>query len=155
MNPLSMMTLVGVLCFGAGWFTNGWRMETKVHKVEGQALKGVAKAVSDRIVENTADEVKHKDINVKIEGKKNEELAPVTERITAAPRLRVGAAICPPSPRASEAQSTGSSNGSDTSSGLVRQDVDGDIRALKLKVEEALATGRACQSFVRENGLVP
>jgi hypothetical protein len=35
------------------------------------------------------------------------------------------------------------------------EDVERDLVALKLAVEEDLATGRACQAFLQKNGLVP
>lgn len=84
----------------------------------------------------------------------NEQMAPVRQRIGAAPRLRPGSGICGP---AASPKSSGVSNGAetDTGSGLVREDVDRDLRTLKLQVEEALETGRACQAKLKLEGFMP
>lgn len=112
-----------------------------------------ALAVSARVRDNAVLEVKQATINVAITKAKNEEIAPVARRI-AADRVRVGPAICgpttPPTP-----ESAASSDDTNSPGRVVRADLERDIRALKLAVEEDLATGRACQAFVRENGLQP
>lgn len=145
-----------LVAFALGWSINGWRIDSNVQEQRAKRAETSLTAIDNRVKENVADELEFTAINQKIEGKKNEELAPVVTRINSAPRVRVGTAICPAVVTgAPKAESTGSGNGTDTGGGLVRQDVDRDIRALKLKVEEALATGRACQAFVKENGLVP
>lgn len=112
------------------------------------------RAVVGRVQDNAALEAKHGAINITITKAKHEELAPVRARI-AADRVRVGAAICDGPAATTETESATSSNGTDPAGRLVRPDIDRDLRALKLAVEEHLATGRACQAFVRENGLEP
>ena len=92
-------------------------------------------------------------INTIITKVKNEELAPVRERIVVE-RVRVGAGICGPT-GAADPEGAAGGDGTDSPGRLVRPDVERDIRALKLAVEEDLTTGRACQAFVRENGIVP
>lgn len=115
-----------------------------------------AVAIINRTSENAATAAAQGAINLKITGIKNEELAPVRARIADAPSVRVGAAICPGRPAATtEAKSAAGGDRTDPPAGLVRSDIDRDIRALKIAVEEDLATGRACQRFLEENGLVP
>jgi len=160
MNPLTIKIIAGaaiiLAAFGSGWAINGWRLNEKAQEQRAERAEVVVSAVGKRIGENSTDEAKHAAINQKIEVTKNEELAPVILRIADAPRLRVGSAICTgPVAGTSEAESSSSSNAEDSRSRMVREDADRDIRALKIKVEEALATGRACQAFVRENGLAP
>lgn len=163
MNPLSIYpqpqlgiaVLALAIGFGSGWAVNGWRLGTSIQKDRAVRAEQVVAAVQTRIEENTADEVKSHVINQKIEATKNEELAPVIQRVTSAPRMRVGPSICSATARAPEAQGTSSSDGADTGGRLVSVESDEAIRALILKTEEALATGRACQSFVRENDMVP
>jgi prophage endopeptidase len=110
-------------------------------------------AIISRVQNNAALSIKQDSINAVLTKVKNEELAPVRSRI-AAERVRVGTAICGPAAPAQAEDATGS-DGANPPGRLVRSDIDRDIRALKLAVEEDLATGRACQAFGRENGLVP
>lgn len=110
-------------------------------------------AVINRVQDNATLSIKQNAINAFITRDKDEKLAPVIARITAE-RLRIGPAICGPSATA-KAESPSGSDDSDSSSRLARSDVDQDIRALKIAAETDLATGRACQAFVIENGLAP
>lgn len=111
------------------------------------------KAIAKRNQENAATVVKQESINVKIEKAKNEELAPVRDRIVTR-RVYVGTGICGPAAPA-KAEDAASGDSGDSAGRLVRPDVERDIVALKLRVEEALATGRACQVWGRENGFYP
>lgn len=113
-----------------------------------------ALAVAAKLKENAAIGVKQATTNVAITKAKDVEITPVRNRI-AVDRVRVGPAICSGPTTPTDAKSSASSDGTDTPSRLVRPDVERDIRALKLAVEEDLATGRACQAFLRDNGLVP
>lgn len=110
-------------------------------------------AVLRRTEENIVTAARQGDINLKITEVKHEELAPVVQRIYV-DRVRVGAAICGPT-AAPDTESAAGGDSADPPGRLVRPDVERDIVALKLAVEEDLATGRACQAFVRENGMVP
>lgn len=112
-----------------------------------------ALAVISRVQDNAALSIKQNAINAFITKDKNEKLAPVIARI-AAERVRIGPAICGPSAPA-KAESPSGSDDTDSSGRLARSDVERDIRALKISVETDLATGRACQAFVIENGLAP
>jgi hypothetical protein len=127
--------------------------------------EGHAAAVSERaaqdlvaVVKRTADnaviEAAQTQVNTIITKAKNEELAPVRERIVTQ-RVYVGSAICNGPATPAQAESTAGSDGTDPPGRLVRQDVERDIVALKLAVEEDLATGRACQAFLEKNGLTP
>jgi prophage endopeptidase len=107
-------------------------------------------AVVKRVTENTALSIKQDSINAVLTKVKNEELAPVRSRIDAE-RVRVGTAICGPAATTKTEDAAGGDS-ADPPGRLVRPDIDRDIRALKLAVEEDLATGRACQAFGRENG---
>lgn len=113
-----------------------------------------ALAVAAKLKENAATGAKQAAANVAITKAKNEEIAPVRERIVTK-RVYVGSAICSGPTSPTDPKSAASSDGTDPPSRLVRPDVERDIRALKLAVEEDLATGRACQAFLQENGLVP
>jgi len=103
--------------------------------------------------ENTVLAAKQDATNVKIEKVKNEELAPVRDRIVTR-RVYVGTGICGPAAPA-KTEDAVSGDSADSTGRLVRSDIERDIVSLKLQVEEALATGRACQQFGRENGFYP
>jgi prophage endopeptidase len=111
-------------------------------------------AVVKRTDQNAVLSIKQDSINAVLTKVKNEEIAPVRAHI-AAERVRVGAAICNGPAAPAQAESAAGRDSADPPGRLVRQDADRDIRALKLAVEEDLATGRACQAFLDKNGLVP
>ena len=112
-----------------------------------------ALAVLRRTEENAVLAERQGATNLKITEAKHEELAPVRERIVVE-RVRVGTAICGPA-APTQAESPSSGNEADPPGRLVREDVERDLRALKLQVEEHLGTARACQAFLRENGMAP
>lgn len=159
MNPLTIKILAGagalVLAFGAGWGVNGWRLSAAIENGRAARAETTISAIGVRVDENKRDEATHIAINQKIEATKNEELTPVVRRIADAPRVRVGPAICPVVTGATDAQSASGSDGPASGARVVSESADRDIKALMVKVEEAMATGRACQAFVRQNGLVP
>lgn len=163
MNPLTpyllWIKLGAAVALVAGLV--GWH----AHKVSQARDEGYSTAISERAaqdltaivsrtVENKVIADTQHNINVAITKAKNEELAPVRARI-AADRVRVGPTLCdgtatPPAPEGARG-----SDGPNSGAGLLSPGMDRDIRALILETEEVAATARACQRFVRENGLVP
>lgn len=118
---------------------------------ERAARDGVA--VLHRTAENAVITATQASINTVITKAKNEELAPVVQRI-AAERVRVGPGICPAAGPA-DPQGPAGRDGANPPGRLVRPDVERDLIALKLAVEQDLATGRAAQAFIEKNGMVP
>lgn len=112
-----------------------------------------AVAIFARMRDNAVLSIKQDNINQIITRTKNEELAPVVQRIYV-DRVRVGAGTCGPA-GAADANGAGVGDDADSPGRLVRDDVERDTRALTEAVEQDLATGRACQAFVRENGMAP
>ena len=112
-----------------------------------------AVAIVARVRDNAVLSIKQHKINQIITRTKNEETAPVVQHIYV-DRVRVGAGTCRPAGTASADGASGS-DGADSPDRLVRDDVERDTRALTEAVEQDLATGRACQAFVRENGMAP
>jgi hypothetical protein len=86
----------------------------------------------------------------------DDEINDIRVRLAAAERMRKPA-FCASARPAAPAGAGGAEGGAaaDTASGLLLDAVARDIQALILRTEEAAATGRACQSFVRENGMAP
>lgn len=112
-----------------------------------------AVAVFAQVKENEATSIKQAATNAFITKVKNEELAPVVQRIYV-DRVRVGQGTCGAA-GAAKTDDAGGSNGADSPGRLVREDVERDTRALDVAVEQDLATGRACQAWGRENGFMP
>lgn len=112
-----------------------------------------AVAIVGRVRDNAVLSIKQDNINQIITRTKNEEIAPVVQRIYI-DRVRVGAGTCG-SASAAVTDGASVSDGTDPPGWLVREDVERDTRALSEAVERDLATGRACQAFVRENGMAP
>lgn len=112
-----------------------------------------AVAVITRTHDNAVLSIKQNTINTIITETKNAEITPVVQRIYV-DRVRVGTGTCGPA-GAADTQSAGGGDGANPPGRLVRDDVERDTRALTEAVEQDLATGRACQAFVRENGMAP
>lgn len=112
-----------------------------------------ASAVFHRVQDNAAAAAHNTDINKFLTKAKNEELAPVVQRIYV-DRVRVGAGTCGPS-TAAAAEDAAGSDSSNPPGRLVRDDVERDTRALTEAVEQDLATGRACQAWGKKNGFIP
>ena len=110
-------------------------------------------AVFRRVQDNAVAAAHNTDINNFLTKAKNEELAPVVQRIYV-DRVRVGTASCGPA-ATTKADDAGSSNSTNPPGRLVREDVERDTRALTEAVEHDLATGRTCQAWGAANGFVP
>lgn len=152
---VGLIVLAGLLVVGAvgvRWYGAHQYRAGRDAAIEERAAAD-ARAVLLRTQENAVLAQRQGETNLKITEAKHEELAPVRERIVVE-RVRVGAAICGPA-AAPDAESAAGGDGADPPGRVVREDAERDLVALKLAVEEDLATGRACQAFLRENGLVP
>jgi len=165
LSPLLIKIIAGLVitgALGAGYYaaTNHY---VKKGRAEVQALwdadKAKIKAAEDKAVakrnkENEDLRKQFSDNNEVLGNKYNEELSKVKSDLAVSRRLRVGTAICgrPSSP--ANPQSAPGSIEANTGGGLVREDIERDIRALELRVEEGFAAGRACQGFVRANDLM-
>jgi hypothetical protein len=138
----------GILAYGAHRYDSGHAAAV----AERAAADAVA--VLKRNADNAVKAADQAQTNSIITKAKNEDLAPVRERIVTQ-RVYVGSAICDGPSAPAQTESAAGRDGTDPPGRLVRQDVERDIVALKLAVEEDLATGRACQAFIEKNGLVP
>jgi hypothetical protein len=147
---LAVAAWFGVHHYGAERYDDGYAAAT----AEFAAAAEAAKLKRDK--ENTIVAVRQDATNATITKEKDDEIADLRRRLAAAPRLRVGPSVCPDRPAApTQAQGSAGSNGTDPSAGLVSSRADADFKQLIQDVEQDLATARACQAFVRDNGLVP
>ena len=114
------------------------------------------KAVAQRAVDNLAQARQQAAKVAAIKKVYDDEINDVRARLAAAERMRKPA-FCASGGPAAPAGGSGAEGGAttDPAGGLLPDAVARDIQALILQTEEAAATGRACQSFVRENGMAP
>lgn len=159
-EQLLAATLVLIVLAVAGWLGlhqyGAARFEDGRHDAIAERAQADARAVLARTRENTVTAVRQNATNTTITKEKDDEIADLRQRLAAAGRLRIGAAVCPDRPPApADAQGTAGGNGPDPSTRLVSAAADRDFRQLILDVEQDLATGRACQAFLVKNGLVP
>ena len=113
------------------------------------------KAVAQRAAENLAQAKQQAATALAITKAYDEEINDVRARL-AAERMRKPA-FCASAGPAAPAGGSGADGGAatDPAGGLLPDAVARDIQALILQTEEVAATGRACQRFVRENGMAP
>lgn len=139
--------LLLVLGFAAGWWVGAGRVQGKWDASKASIAEAQDKAIIQRVTENQALIDKYAADNAAITKAKNEEIAAV--RSSLAVSLRRGAGICARAASAPEASPTGGSDAASTASELFRPDIDWDLRATMMEMEEVAGTARACQSYVR------
>lgn len=113
-----------------------------------------SKAVAQRVAANAVLAAQQAATSTAITKAYDEEINDVRARLAAAERMR-RPAFCASAGPAASANADGSPGGlgADPASGLLSDAVARDIQALILQTEEVAATGRACQAFVRGNGM--
>lgn len=147
---LLMVCWLGVRHYGAVRYEAG----------QAAAIAERARLDADAVLARTRANAKEADrqasVNETITKEKDNEISDLRRRLAAAGRLRVGPAVCPGRPAAdADTESTAGGDGTDSPGGLVSAAADRDFKRLIVDVETNLATGRACQAFLRENGLAP
>ena len=115
-----------------------------------------SKALAQRVAANAALAAQQVATSTAITKAYDEEINDVRARLAAAERMRRPAFCASAGPAApAVAESPASSNAFDPANGLLSSAVARDIQAVILQTEEVAAAGRACQTFVRENGMAP
>lgn len=92
-------------------------------------------------------------INTTIQKEHDEEIQQITTALAHSERLRISSHFCNDVTRQTISQSTTDSDETDTTSRILSAQVDRAVKQLILETEQATATGRAAQAFIRENGL--
>ena len=125
-----------------------WDADEKVR------MAAETKAVAQRVAENVALVAQQVATSVAITKAYDEEINSVRARLVDAERMRKPA-FCASAGPAAPAGTDGASGSlaADLAGGLLPDAVARDIQTLILQTEEVAATGRACQAFVRENGM--
>lgn len=154
--PYRITAVIALLLAVFGWgYWNGFRHEHRAWEAD-TAKRNAAEsaAIIARQSDNAKIAQQQADTIAAIQKAHDEELDTVRARLAAAERMRKPA-FCGGSTSPAKAESSPSSNAPDTASGLLPEQVEHDIRALILETEEVAATARACQAFVRDNGMAP
>lgn len=112
-----------------------------------------AKAIANAIAENAVLATQQAATAAAITKAHDAEIISLRARIDAAPRLRIGAGVCGGAATSADSSSTASGTGADPAGRILSDELDGDVKALILQSEMAAETGRACQAFVRVNGM--
>lgn len=114
------------------------------------------KAVAQRAAENLVQARQQAVKAAAIKKVYDDEINDVRARLAVAERMRKPA-FCASAGPAAPAGAGGAEGGAaaDPAGGLLPDAVARHIQALILQTEEVAATGRACQAFVRENGMTP
>lgn len=136
-----------MLGFAAGWWLGSGRVQGKWDASKAAIAEAQDKAIIQRVTENQALIDKYAADNAAITKAKNEEIAAV--RSSLAVSLRRGAGICAGSARAPEVTATRSGNEANPASGAFRPDIQRDIGAALMEMEEVASTARACQAWAR------
>jgi hypothetical protein len=157
---LGLIQAASIIAVALGLFAGGVKVgaghvQSKWDKERAANATAAIREVDQRIAENEIEREKNRETNRIIQRAHDAELERVRAVVGNAPRMRPGAGICGRSAGATEAGGAGGGNGANSGSRLVREDVGRDIDALKIRVEEVLAAGRACQKFVTENRIEP
>jgi len=149
--------LAALATAGAVYERHAGRSEVQQKWNTEKAAAAIAEnlALLDREQENAVMALVQKSNNDAIQKEHDGQIDYVRGLLADTKRMRIGAGICAGATRTATSKSANSGNGTDTASRLVRQDIDRDFRALMAQVEGAFAAARACQSFVRANGMAP
>jgi len=156
------LLLAVALIAGIAWYSHVKGEDTG--RAEVQALwdadkvardKAAQAAVAKRDAQNAAQVAQTAKDNAAITKAHDEENARTVAALTV--RLRRGTGICAnPGPAATpDPKGTSGGDGASTGTGLFRDDIQRDFVAAIKSAEDAASTARACQAFVRDNGMAP
>lgn len=121
----------------------------------GAAVQAQNTAILTRNAENDKLRAAQAATNKSITENKDAELKKTRADLAAAfERMRIPA-FCNPPAGQTAAESAFGSNAADPRSGLLPEGMARRIQALIDRTEEVAATGRACQAFATQNGLIP
>lgn len=112
-----------------------------------------ASAIADRVAKNEVLATQQAADTAAITKVHDAEITSLRARIDATPRLRIGTSFCGGITASADPQSPIGGTGGDSSGRILSDELDGAVKTLILQSEMAAATGRACQAFVRDNGM--
>lgn len=119
---------------------------------KAQLAQQTKNVLQQRHAENNALTAQQTSINNTIQKAHDEEIRKINAAIASAERLRISSNFCSNSARQTNTKSASSGDGVDTTGRLLSAEMDRAVKQLILESEHAAATGRAAQTFIRENG---
>ncbi|WP_317201501.1 hypothetical protein [Janthinobacterium sp.] len=150
-----MLAVLAIALTGFGYVKGVSHEQAKDTAAQAVRVQAQDAAILARVASNTKIATQQAAYSAAITKAKDEEMSAVRAALAQSGRVRVGAALCGGPAAPAQAAGASGGDGGDPAGRLVRDDLERDIKALELRVEQALATGRACQAFVRDNGLAP
>jgi len=160
-KPLACIAALVALAAGyAAWHHHVFAVgqadiQAKWDAAEKKRAEAEKAAVLEREQENEAEREKNRENKRLVQKSYESEIGRLRAAIDNTPRLRVGPSFCGGATGQAQASSAGSSNGTDTGSGVLSPEVDQAVKQLIEETERVAAVGRACQAFIRENGMTP
>lgn len=149
-----ILALIGAWWAVSNHYTEVGKAEVQAKWDKDKAARAKAEelAIADRNAENAREKDRQSRVNQTITEQYNE-INTLRNELATSKRVRVGTAICSQRPAAgTKTESASGGNAADSGTRVVREDIERDIRALMIRVEEGFAAGRACQTFIKENG---
>lgn len=151
---IAIIAALFVAAGGFGWVKGAGHVRAEWSAADAKRIHAEDTAITARSQANAAEALRQRDIDDAITKANHEELTPVLSSI-ATDRVHIGPALCGGPAAPAKAESASGGNAADPASRLVSPELESRIRELEERVETALATGRACQAFVRANGMAP
>lgn len=155
---LAAVVIAAVTLGGTHWkaYTMGERSMKAEWDADSLKRANAEKAaVLARVSENQQIFRQQEITNQNITKAHNDELAKVRTDLARSERMRIGSSFCPRPATTTQATGAGGSDGTDTTTRVLSESMDRSVKSLILEMEQVAATGRACQSFVRKNGMAP
>ncbi|MRT27654.1 hypothetical protein [Herbaspirillum sp. CAH-3] len=141
---------LGCEIHGAGRVQAKWDAQVKLQAAAAEA------ALELRREQNRAIGAEQALKSAQIQKGYDDEMAKVRADLRNSERLRLGAAWCNGgAPGPAQASGAVGSDGASTAGRLLPPELESAVRALIGQAEEAAATARAAQAFIRENGMAP
>lgn len=141
---------LGCEIHGAGRVQAKWDAQVKQQQAAAEA------ALELRREQNRAISAEQALKSAQIQKGYDDEMAKVRADLRNSERLRLGAAWCDGStPGRAQANGPASSDAAGTASRVLSPELDAAVKSLIEQAEEAAATARAAQAFIRDNGMAP
>ena len=147
--------ILAVLCLGceihgAGRVQAKWDAQVKLQAAAAEA------ALELRREQNRAIGAEQALKSAQIQKGHDDEMAKVRADLRNSERLRLGAAWCDGgTPGRAQASGPAGGDGASTAGWVLPPELDAAVKSLIEQAEEAAATARAAQDFIRENGMAP
>ena len=141
---------LGCEIHGAGRVQAKWDAQVKLQAAAAEA------ALELRREQNRAIGAEQALKSVQIQKGYDDEMAKVRADLRNSERLRLGAAWCDGgTPGRAQASGPVGGDGASTAGRLLSPELDAAVKSLIEQAEDAAATARAAQQFIRENGMAP